>query len=93
MDHFILAYKGDINSGDCPKQLETVAFLVRYSFHQEPRQIYFALDAERFDSMYLTQDELKIALAKIPENQIYEEDREFLKSCIEYGDSGVTINF
>jgi hypothetical protein len=72
-----------------------IAYLRRSAFNSLAREIYIALQCQRFDagisgsgeSQVFTQDELKAALERLPKLVSLANEHEFLETCISTGEA------
>lgn len=96
MGHDISGYAKDDDA-----QENEIAYLRRSAGSNMARDIYKALGAEKYDGgcsgigeyAYFTEDQLRIALTKIPEHSDYEPERQFIRDCIKHGGGGAWVAF
>ena len=79
-----------------------IAYLRRNAFNPLKNAIYNALGAEEQncgcsgcggDPIHFTEDQLKEAMAKLPEGENYQPERDFLAGCLSNGAAGAWIAF
>lgn len=89
-------------ASDDVEQATEIAYLRRSAFNPLARSIYSALDAQKYDCgcsgcgdvVHFTTDQLHTALTRLPDDEVYEQERKFLQDCIEKGGgSGAQIGF
>jgi len=80
---------------------EEIAYLRRGAGNELARSIYRALGAENEDcgcsgcggTVHFTEDQLRVALTKLPDDDDHEPERRFLRDCIEKGGGGAWVGF